>query len=329
MKIDSPLGHERTYHILMAKLTGGHHWVSQFLLRKFRIPGIAAKKIHVYERNSKQPVISKPIKKVAQERGFNTLSSTDGAVVSAGLEDIFGKRESLAAPVIEKLLSEDINLSDGERENLALYIGILAAANPKHRRLLQRLLERPEEIIAYAKEHREQLSAGFVTDRPDLPNAGERMGKAVDNAETSVEELSQNPELYVPLTTFHLGLQKGREEIFDRKWVLMTTEEPSFFIISDHPVIALPPTDDPSEWVNEYWSLPLVLPISPYKALLLVERDSPADEVVKIDAQTVARVNKYSMVFAEEQVYSHATSEDTRRAFASTKKEDSDRFFID
>ena len=99
----------------MAELTGGHHWVSQFLLRKFRIPGIAAKEIYVYERNSKQPVTSKPIKKVAQEMGFNTLSSTDGSVVSAGLEDILSKRETVAAPVIEKLLSEDINLSDGER----------------------------------------------------------------------------------------------------------------------------------------------------------------------------------------------------------------------
>ena len=210
-----------------------------------------------------------------------------------------------------------------------MYIGILAAANPKHRRLLQRRLERPEDIIANAKENREQLIAGFVTDRPDLPDAGERMGSAVENAEMSVEKLSKNPELYVPLTTFHLGLQKGREEILDRKWVLMTTEEPNFFIISDHPVIALPPTDDPSEWVNEYWSLTLILPISPHKALQLIERDSPGDEVAKIGAQGVALANKYSMVFAERQVYSHTTSEEIRRAFASTKKEDSDRFFID
>ena len=109
---------------------------------------------------------------------------------------------------------------------------------------------------------------------------------------------------------------------------MATTYGPSFFVVSDHPVIAIPPTDNPSEWVDKYWNLHLALPISPYKALHLVGRDSPVAEVVRIDAQGVARVNKYSMVFAEDEIYSHTTSEGIRKAFASTKKEDSDRFFI-
>ena len=126
----------------MDKLTSRHHWVSQFLLRKFRIPGLAGERIYVYHRNTEKPAISKPIRDVAQERGFNTLSSTDGSVENAGLEDIFGKQEALAAPVIEKLLSEDMNLSDEERTNLARYIGILASANPKNRRCCTELSRR-------------------------------------------------------------------------------------------------------------------------------------------------------------------------------------------
>jgi hypothetical protein len=35
------------------------------------------------------------------------------------------------------------------------------------------------------------------------------------------------------------------------------------------------------------------------------------------------------MGFAESEVYSHTTSEEIRRAFERTKKDDSDRFFID
>lgn len=324
-----PLGNRRVFVImsLMDKLTSRHHWVSQFLLRKFRIPGVPGERIYRYQRNSGQPGISKPIREVAQQRGFNTLSSTDGSVESAGLEDIFGKLETLAAPVIEKLQSEDMNLSDEERNNLASYIGILASANPKNRRLFQILLERPEEIVAFMQENRERIIDGFVTARPDLPNAREDMGNYIDNAEKSVEALNENPKLLFAFTSFHNGSTRA-EELLERKWVLTTTDAPNFFVVSDHPVIAIPPTDNPSEWVDKYWNLPLALPISPYKALHLIGRDSPVAEVVKIDAQGVARVNKYSMVFAEDEIYSHSTSEEVRKAFASTKKDDSDRFFI-
>jgi hypothetical protein len=100
------------------RLNSRHHWVSQFLLRRFRILGSAGEKIYVYKRDRGQPEV-KPIREVAQQRGFNTLSSTDGSVVSADLEDIFSKQETLAAPVLEKLNSGSIKLSDKERTDLA------------------------------------------------------------------------------------------------------------------------------------------------------------------------------------------------------------------
>lgn len=225
----------------MDKLTSRHHWVSQFLLRKFRIPGIAGEKTYLYERNSGQPCISRPIKEVAQERGFNTLSSTDGSVVSAGLEDIFGKRETLAAPVVEKLNSGNIKLSDQERTNLASYIGILAAANPKNRRLLKCLLDKPQEIVTFVKENRERLIERSVAERPDIPNEREDMARYLDNPEKIVEELRENPKLHIALTSFRNADERA-EEVLKRKWVLATTDAPSFFIVSDHPVFAVPQT---------------------------------------------------------------------------------------
>jgi hypothetical protein len=54
---------------------------------------------------------------------------------------------------------------------------------------------------------------------------------------------------------------------------------------------------------------------------------------VQSDLKISVTRGKFQYLFAngenKEEVYSHTRSEDIRRAFASTKKEDSDRFFTD
>jgi hypothetical protein len=271
----------------------------------------------------------RPIADTAQQIGFNTLTSKDKTLTTAKLEDIFSYFEKAAQPVIEKIKdSENLNLTDQERTDLAFYIGILAAANPRSRRVQGARVEKTEDIVESIKSNRDKLIDGFIKEYPELPDARERIENYIDNAEASAKGLKDDSANLSALSAFHIGIEKAKD-LFYRKWELVTTAEPNYFILSDHPVIAPPPSDVAKEWEKEdYWELPFVLPLTPYIALHLIRRDEP-DEVKQLSHDYVALVNKYSMIFAEDEVYSHTNSDKMKDAFGKTQKGQGDKFFID
>jgi hypothetical protein len=74
------------------------------------------------------------IRRKACERGFNTLTSRDGLLVTADLEKIFHNHEDRAVPIVRKLNANDeIILSEQERRDLATYVAVLIFANPRGR----------------------------------------------------------------------------------------------------------------------------------------------------------------------------------------------------
>lgn len=303
-------------------LQPSHHWVSQWLLRNFEIPGKSGN-IFVYSRTLEHPSMKNParrgIRSRAQERGFNTLTSRDGSLETARLENIFHDHEDRAALIVGKLNSNDvILLSEQERRDLATYVAILIFANPREREQQKVLLANKAGLFDHLATNRNESIEGYVLKHPELSDARERITKALDDPQASYKDLNTEPKTTFGLTSFHRAYEFA-EPLMGRQWQLLIAEGSNCFIIADHPVVALPRTDHSGDWEDNYFDCPLVLPISPSRCLQIIESGRP-DEVVRVGAEFVDLVNKYSMFFAEKEVYSHRESEETARAFSNTDK---------
>jgi hypothetical protein len=165
---------------------------------------------------------------------------------------------------------------------------------------------------------REEIIEGYAGKHPDWPDARERMIKALDDPEASYKDLNTEPKTTFGPTSFHLAYEFV-EPLIGRQWQLAIAEGSKDFIIADHPVVALPPTDYSGDWEDSYFDCTQVLPISPSRCLQIIESGRP-DEVVRVGAESVDLVNKYSMFFAENEVYSPRESEEIVRAFSNTDK---------
>jgi hypothetical protein len=320
------------YSSIMGKrnvLEPNDHWVSQWLLRNFEIPGMPGN-IFVYSRTLEHLSMRNParrgIRRIACERGFNTLTSRDGSLVTAGLEKIFHNHEDRAVPIVRKLNTNDeVILSEQDRRDLATYVAVLIFANPRGRKQQRVLLANKDEFLEHTARDREELIEGYVRKHPEWPDARERITKALDDPEASYKELTTEPKTTIALTPFELAYEFA-EKLIKRQWQLVIADGSKSFIIADHPVVALPPTDYSGDWEDNYFACPQVLPISPTRCLQVIESARP-DEVMRVGADAVDLVNKYSMFFAENEVYSHRESGEIARAFSSTDEAASKKAF--
>ena len=127
---------------------------------------------------------------------------------------------------------------------------------------------------------RKEITEGFVRKHTELPNARERITKYLDDPEASYKELNTEPKTTFALTSFELA-NEFAEKLIKRQWQLVIADGSKSFIIADHPVVALPPTDYSGDWEDNYFACPQVLPISPTRCLQAIESGRP-DEVMRV-----------------------------------------------
>src|SRR5947209_4153151 len=95
-----------------------HHYVPEFLLRNFAIDD----KIWLFDKHTSKPFRTH-IKNVFVEGYFNTVLA-EGFTLEA--EQIFGRAEDAAAPVLQRIIEEKsvVHLTEDERAAITVFVTI-------------------------------------------------------------------------------------------------------------------------------------------------------------------------------------------------------------
>lgn len=107
-----------------------HHFVPRFYLRRFvdHKQGM----VWTYEAGADAPKLL-PVDVIAAQNNYYSVELASGGKTNA-LEGLFSSIESLAAPIVEKLIAAGVNcLSDAERERFSYFLSLSCLRIPRFR----------------------------------------------------------------------------------------------------------------------------------------------------------------------------------------------------
>lgn len=220
-----------------------HHYIPRFYLSGFVDPRILRREnretLWVYEQ-SQVPRASSPAKE-ARRRDF--YSYGEGLARNTTVEGWLSILEENVAPIIRSLRQTERNITESERELLALFVGITRVRTPAQRRLAEnRINPFVNKIFKEAAADSSTFPA-FIAQNYD-PAYMENF----DPADTlQVEALRQSIldgrlEQASSGTDFELSsmIEVGRkigELLFEMNWQVLRTDDQEPFLTSDDPVV--------------------------------------------------------------------------------------------
>jgi hypothetical protein len=186
------------------------HYVPQFLLRNF---GNGKKdQVWVYDKTTDR-AFSTNAKNIASESRFYDFEVEDEAVT---LEPMLSKLESMAKPVIEKILETDslTPLDEEERAMLAVFLSV------QHTR---------------TRTFREQWNAFPKLLREEFESKGETVAEGSQAAQL-IQDFTEN-ESKAETGRFMLDApEQFAPHLLSKQWVLASTTRKHPFLISDNPL---------------------------------------------------------------------------------------------
>ncbi|OHB49600.1 MAG: hypothetical protein A2Y10_15580 [Planctomycetes bacterium GWF2_41_51] len=281
--------------------TKKQHYVPQFLLKKFAIKSGRKAQVWVMDKELNNFFIS-PTKDIAHENKFYDGFNENHNIPH--MEDLLKKVDGTGANSINKILiNKNLQLSDDEKYNLALFIAVQ----------IVRTSSLQKEFAAM----REYIVQHYGS---DIQFGGDKK---------KVSEYSKEDDKQAALNCIVLFAQEFAEHLLTRRWFLCESPQNRNFILSDNPVVRDNMFDQ-----RPYGNLGLLspgieiyLPLSPRSCLYiicpqlaqvvisgsLVEsplRDSFLTGLpIFMNNENVMRVNSLQVVFSERFIFSKSKSD--------------------
>ena len=217
-----------------------HHYVSQFLLRKFSMnPQDNSPSIH--QLNIKSNTFSRPsITNCAVIKYYNRLSEASG-LPSGHVESLLADIEGQSAPLIEKLLHGGM-LNEPERITLSTFLVAQQARTPRGREWL-RFGQEQGATLWYLKQIYEDRERSKEYLRNDLEREPTEI--EVDTFIRQFAELLESGDLAFKasydqeILGMFLPMQELIPLIYDMNWALLKAPEGQNFILSDEPLVLI------------------------------------------------------------------------------------------
>ena len=272
-----------------------HHYVPQFWLAGFTDTGEKDGRLWVTDLKRQKQWPSNP-ENAGHRRDFYRLSRAD-ARDPVAFEKLFSQIEGAYAPLLKALDKRPRGPYLDEWESLLMYIAVqwmrvpafrpmvLRIAEGIHRRFFEKALKTPESWAALLKK------CGFAPDA-----RGADYDSMVKFEREHNYTLSAEPEWY--LYRGFKAIEHVAETLAERNWRACISEKGGF-IGSDNPVVM----DGPKGQQIGFKSAEIVMfPVSRHVLLFGANhRVKPMQATYR----RVAAVNTFTMMTADEQVYSH------------------------
>ena len=301
------------------------HYVPQFLLRNFHIPGKAGL-IYSYRRNRRPREMS--IRKVAQEEDYYDIKSDDPSMNKDMIDKLLFMSEDTAAPILNRLRTGSLQgLSNDEVANLSWFVGLLACRTPAvretiasintgiSRREFKKMLRTETEFEEILKRH------------PDM--SGETLGEVrrAFLAGDIVMDLKRGGQTEDFLMGQQLQFAKNVVDFLqNRDWILGETTCSLSFLISDNPVVQMPVHGHPRDMGWGVANGHILFPITPKRALLFVISPESRDglrlrqNIMPMRRAKMPELQFYIITQCRSAVYSHVLSKEFQRVLDSTEE---------
>jgi len=296
------------------------HYLPQFYLRAFAISGRPSSIYH-YERN-RQPV-PKEIRSVASDDGYYKIETKDSIVPPNTIDRIYTIVEGKAGPIIQRLIAgTDFSLSDKSKGILSNFIAFQAFRTPwaretgksldltRKRQDFKHFAENKEKFYEFAKDFDSSL------DSEEIEQRSQSMLNVEEHVVVRHATSGENESYFMAFGV--VVAWRSIPTLFRKQWHLIQSVGSELFITSDNPVVRVPPHNFHRGMRVGFDDSPVVLPISPKRALLL-DNDKHHDEIVKIEDAQVVEFNRLMINLAHESIFASVESGKIQRAFDATE----------
>ena len=306
----------------MATISKKHHFVPQFYLKNFAIAN-SEDKIHLYRR--KGDIVIAGISDVAAENNLYTFKLRGTDQKTDIVEKMFGEVETLAAPIIRKVIEEqNLNLDQEESMGLSQFIALLATRGTPFESQ-QKIME--SEMI-------KQMSIELAKHKDAFHKRFAKHAAEID-ATVDIESLRQSVLNFDE--HFKVELTGGRAErlenavgiaedlsktLLDKSWHLLVANSDWVFVTSDNPVTIQASRSAPRMYNSGFLHGTILLPLTP-KLCLLMRNESLSRKIIKVDRDKVSAINKSIMKSSNRFVYSNLKSRTFKNGYDAVPEDSS------
>ena len=293
------------------------HYVPKFYLKKFEIPSKPGN-IFVYDRKGR--IFRRGIKSVACSEDYYSLKTKIPSAAPRMIDELYQSSESNAGPLFKKLfIASEFNLLAEEQEELAIFIALLACRNPFFKTLSINLHAAFNTHLfkALAENENAWNSQFRDSDIPSEQIAKTREIVLSEDFDKKIEFVAKGDESHDFYNVSAIKQALLLSDVINQKyWVLLNVTSQRELITSDNPVVLIKP-DNPVRGMG-FGNSDVYLPISPYKALYLVNRQ-PHLKGIDIKCEGVAELNYHTIHGAHDHLYASGSFQDISEDFAQTK----------
>jgi hypothetical protein len=282
-----------------------HHFVPQFYLKGFLDPdSVQTKDPWLWVANLPAGVVKRRApKNVAAHAGYNTVP---GSTESEAAEEVLSQLETVAAPIIRRLINGANALTGQEWVDLLFFAAFLAVRTPYFR-------NRIEGFAAQIAEDLLRLSASH----PDYYHRSVKETAAVEMTAEEIEtsrltaltpgaiRIKARPILSL-LATFQSANDAVYPDFSRMRWAILRAERDLFFVTSDNPVSWADPTSRPAFYAGHglrMRNVEVVFPVGPQVCLFGTWNGSAGS--LAAPQQLVEAINRRVLQFSGEEVYAN------------------------
>jgi len=270
-----------------------HHFVPQFYLRSFCDPAVPeGQQPWLWVADLKERTVERRApKNVGKRANYYTFLDSSGARSGLG-EQVFSQMESTSAPIVQKLLRGDLNLSGQERADLLFFMAFFATRVPLFRGHIEDFLgELGQRILLTCA----QFEGNFVR-------------QEVEEISQALLDRTEKPIRGSPPASLWLGIKAANDPIYpifsEMKWVFLRSPVGHRFMTCDSPVSWVDPTPRPPFYAGHGLAMKNVevtFPVGP-RLSLLGTWEGPTG-VIDVRPTTVWELNRRKIAFAHTEVY--------------------------
>jgi hypothetical protein len=290
-----------------------HHFVPQFYLRGFRDPDVPEGKgpwLWVTDCVAKTVSRRSP-KSVGKRTDYYAFPEIE-AGGGEGIEAMFSKLESAAAPVIKKVVaSDDMPLEAQDRADLLYFMAFFVTRVPASRDPLENFAaEIAKMTLQMSASHPDYFAA---TMREALKAAGENVDDLTPEKIEEYRQFALDESRYTITTSPKLSLGVGFKTasdtifpIFDRmRWAVVRATEGARFVTSDRPVSWVDATlASPFAFGLAARQVEVTFPLDP-KTCVFGTWNGP-QAAIKAPDRIVEQMNVRCVGFADRYLFSHS-----------------------
>jgi len=302
------------------------HYLPQFHQRRFGIEP-RNKKTWVWrlDKKSGKPEQVNPADEAVIDH-YYTVTLDDGTTANHA-DDVLGRFESDAAPVIERIVkSADYKITGSDVQTLLFYIVTLKNRTPQAREALSENDRRANEMLLEAMlSDREHYHRTMAKDGKSAGDTEAMRLKMLADLEAGEIVMESTPDREIALML--ISVEGTARKLFDEIGIICLRVPPDSkvgFVTSDHPVAHYDPTPRSTDAGVGFMSSPqstTLVTLDPRLALLLVQ-DNPQQWLSpEVDEDDVDEANLLTYAWARAAIYGPSQFAVTRvRALAKKNR---------